>query len=410
MTAAIQPKARARYAAKRDAIMAAATKVFNDHGVSGFTLAAVAKRMDLHPVSLTYYFKRKEDLAAAVLHETMARFNAMLEQAEVETTPAARLRAFVAGYYETRRRVVLGLEFPLAPFSEIALIEGDQHQPLLDAFTGLYIRIGRLLKDPAMPWITPARRQALARLVVFQLTWSDAWLESYEPEDYGRVAARIADVMIDGLAADGQRWPDLPLLSLGSPDAQNDEVTRDRFLVAATKLINREGYRGASVDKISAELKVTKGSFYHHNADKDELAAACFARTFGLVDDAKRRALATGETGWERLWLATVSLAMHQASADGGRMLRHHALAAVPQGMRKQVLIRFQQIGNAFAGMISDGVADGTVRPVDPLLAAQLMLVVFNAALALDYLNKPGDVTGLMDAYVRPALLGFFVE
>ena len=68
MTAAVHPKPRARYAAKRDAIMAAAIKVFAAQGMSGFTLAAVAKRMDLHPVSLTYYFKRKEDLAAAVLH------------------------------------------------------------------------------------------------------------------------------------------------------------------------------------------------------------------------------------------------------------------------------------------------------------------------------------------------------
>jgi len=410
VTAAVEPKARARYAAKREAIMGVATKVFNDHGVSGFTLAAVAKRMDLHPVSLTYYFKRKEDLAAAVLHGTITRFNAMLDQAEAETTPQSRLRAFVAAYYETRRRVALGQEIPLAPFSEINLIEGEQHQPLMAAFNGLYVRIGRLMKHPDMPWVTPSRRQALARLVVFQLTWSDAWLPAYGPEDYARVAARVADVMIGGLAGEGRAWPDLPLLALGSPIAQNDEVTRDRFLVAATKLINREGYRGASVDKISAELKVTKGSFYHHNADKDELAAACFTRTFEVVDEAKRLAAGAAETGWDRLWLATVSLAMHQASAEGGRMLRHHALAAVPQSMRRQVLIRFQQIGHSFAGIISDGVADGSVRPVDPLVAAQLVLVVFNAALALDPRNRPGDVTGLMEAYVRPALLGFFVE
>ena len=43
MTAVVQPKPRARYAAKRDAIMAAAIKVFAAQGMSGFTLAAVAK-------------------------------------------------------------------------------------------------------------------------------------------------------------------------------------------------------------------------------------------------------------------------------------------------------------------------------------------------------------------------------
>ena len=92
MTAAPEPKPRARYAAKRDAIMTAATKVFVEQGMSGFTLAAVAKRMDLHPVSLTYYFKRKEDLAAAVLRDTIDRFAAMLDQAEGRLRPASGRR------------------------------------------------------------------------------------------------------------------------------------------------------------------------------------------------------------------------------------------------------------------------------------------------------------------------------
>ena len=133
-----------------------------------------------------------------------------------------------------------------------------------------------------------------------------AEIGSYPPEEYPRVAARMADAMIDGLAGKGAVLPQGPLLSLGSPIAGNDEVTRDRFLVAATKLINKEGYRGASVDKISAELKVTKGSFYHHNADKDELAAACFGRTFELIDEARRGA-AMQPTGWQRLALAIAS-------------------------------------------------------------------------------------------------------
>ena len=32
----------------------------NEDGVSGFTLAGVAKRPGMHPASLAYYFKRKE--------------------------------------------------------------------------------------------------------------------------------------------------------------------------------------------------------------------------------------------------------------------------------------------------------------------------------------------------------------
>ena len=409
LTAAAQSKPRARYAAKRDAIMAAATEVFAQQGMSGFTLAAVAKRMDLHPVSLTYYFKRKEDLAAAVLHDTIGRFAAMLDQAEARSAPADRLTTFVAAYFETRRRIALGEEGPLAPFSEVYLIEGDQKQPVIDAFEALYVRIGRLLKSEDTPWVATLRRQGLARLVVNLLTWSDSWLPAYAPDDYGRVAARLADILVKGLAAQGRAWPGLPLVDLGGPVAENDEVTRDRFLVAATKLINREGYRGASVDKISAELEVTKGSFYHHNSDKDELAVACFQRTFDLIERARREAGKAG-SGWERLWLAVVSLGMHQAEGGGGRILRHHALAAVPTAMRRRMLLRFQQIGNSFAGIISDGIADGSIRPVDPLLAAYTSMVVFNACLPLEPKKTPPSTEGVIEEYLRPCLLGFFVK
>lgn len=409
MTAAVQSKPRARYAAKRDAIMAAATKVFADQGMSGFTLAAVAKRMDLHPVSLTYYFKRKEDLAAAVLHDTIARFARMLDEAETHATPAERLSAFVAAFFETRRRIAVGEEEALAPFSEVYLIEGEQKQPVIQSFEALYVRIGRLLKSDDTPWVSAPRRQGLARLIVNQLTWADTWLPSYEPQDYPRVAARLSDIMIGGLPAAGQPWPDGPPLPLGTPSAENDEVTRDRFLVAATKLINREGYRGASVDKISAELKVTKGSFYHHNADKDELAVACFGATFDLIDQAKREAGKAG-ANWTRLWLAVTSLGMLQAESAGGRLLRHHAMAAVPHAMRRQMLGRFQQTAHSFAGIISDGIADGSIRPVDPLLAAHAMMVTFNASLPLEPRKRPVVTTGVMEEYLRPALLGYFVR
>jgi len=368
----------------------------------------VAKRMDLHPVSLTYYYKRKEDLAAAVLFDTIHRWEDMLVQAEAGVTPAERLTRFLAAYFEERRRIALGEGLRLTPFSEIGLIEGEQQASLITAFNSLYVRIGRLMKSDATPWVTAPRRQVLARMLVSFLGWTDSWLDSYAPEDYPRVAARVSEIMIGGVAAPGRAWPDLPLISLGSPVAQNDEVTRERFLIAATDLINSQGYRGASVDKISARLKVTKGSFYHHNADKDELAVACFMRSFDLIWEARRRA-AAGANGWERVWLAVTSLAMHQASGQGGRMLRHYAIAAVPSEMRREMLGRFNQIAHAFAGMISDGVADGSLKPVDPLLTAHYLMVAFNAARSIDPRNRPGETDGVMEAYLRPVLQGFFV-
>lgn len=407
MTGAPRPTTRARYAARRDAILSAACKVFIDQGVSGFTLAAVAKGMDLHPVSLTYYFKRKEDLAAECMRLTLSRFNDMLALAEREATPQARLRAFVRAYFEMRRAILLGEAPRLLPFGEISHIGAPGDDELVEAYRALRQRLARLLRPTDAPWLTGARRYMLAHLIIDQLCWSDTWIANYEVGDFGRIADRIADVMINGLAAPGQTWPEGPLLVLGSPPAQNDEVTRERFLVAATEIINREGYRGASVDKISAYLNVTKGSFYHHNADKDELAQACFERTFDLIDEAKTKG--AGETsGWRRLWLISSSLTAHQTSGERGRMLRHFALSAMPAELRRSIRGRFQQIANAFAGLISDGIADGTLRPVDPLLSAHLVMAMFNSVLLLEHWGEDATVDTVMAAYVRPALLGFF--
>ncbi len=407
MTTATRPGARARYAARREAILAAACKVFIDQGVSGFTLAAVAKRMDLHPVSLTYYFKRKEDLAAECMRLTLARFNDMLSRAEQETSAQARLRAFVHAYFEARREIVLGEAPRLLPFGEISHIGAPGDTELVDAYRALRQRLARLLRPSDAPWLTGPRRYMLAHLILDQLCWSDTWIAGYEIGDFGRVAERIADVMIHGLAAPGQDRTDRPLLELGAPPAQNDEVTRERFLIASTEIINREGYRGASVDKISAYLNVTKGSFYHHNTDKDELARACFERTFDLIDEAKAKGAAEA-TGWARLWLIAASLTAHQTSGERGRMLRHFALSAMPWELRRAISGRFQQIANGFSGIISDGIADGSLRPVDPLLSAHLVMAMFNSVLLLEHWGEDATVDTVVAAYVRPALKGFF--
>ena len=407
MAVASSPPTRARYAARRDAILSAACKVFIDQGVSGFTLAAVAKRMDLHPVSLTYYFKRKEDLAAECMRLTLSRFNAMLEAAEQEPTAPDRLRAFVSAYFEARRAIILGQAPRLLPFGEITQISAPGDDELVEAYQALRQRLARLLRPTDAPWLTGPRRYMLAHLIIDQLCWSDTWLASYEIADFSRVADRISDVMINGLAAPGRGRPDKPLLELGAPPSQNDEVTRERFLVAATEIINREGYRGASVDKISAYLNVTKGSFYHHNADKDELARACFERTFDLIDEAKTRGRIEA-TGWERLWQISASLTAHQTSGERGRMLRHFALSAMPGELRRSISGRFQQIANAFSGIISDGIADRSIRPVDPLLSAHLVMAMFNSVLLLEHWGEDATVETVISAYVRPALMGFF--
>src|ERR1700678_2178789 len=81
------PESTSRYANRKDAILETAMAVLDEHGAGGFSLAAVAKRMGLHPVSLTYYFKRRDDLLTACWLSSVERYEAIIADAEREPTP-----------------------------------------------------------------------------------------------------------------------------------------------------------------------------------------------------------------------------------------------------------------------------------------------------------------------------------
>ncbi len=55
------------------------------------TFADVARRVGLNTTSVTYYFKRKEDLAQACFEHTLETLQEMLDDALGEATPDARV-------------------------------------------------------------------------------------------------------------------------------------------------------------------------------------------------------------------------------------------------------------------------------------------------------------------------------
>ncbi len=157
------------------------------------------------------------------------------------------------------------------------------------------------------------------------------------------------------------------------------EPARDAFLRAATRLINELGYRGASVQRIASELNVTKGSFYHHLDAKDDLVAACYQRSFDTISAAQRAADRDGGSHWQRL-SSTLATLVDAQFTDQGPLLRTTALAGLPGGVRQAMVDRSNRIARRFAGTISDGIAEGSLRAADPLIAAQALMALQNAA------------------------------
>ncbi len=394
-----------RYERKREAILEAAAALFNARGLNGTTIADVAQAVGLTTTSITYYYRKKEDLAAACLLRAIAALDEILDEAELVPGPPERLARFVTGYFALQAEIAAGQRPALINFWDLRAMVGTGADAAATAFSDVFRRFRRWFTDPAGPELSRLAQNARAHLVFSAFLWAKEWLSRFEPEDFPRAADRLVDVLINGLAGPGADWA--VIAREPPPPHPSTEVSREAFLRAATELVNEHGYRGASVDRISAKLSVTKGSFYHHNENKDDLVAQCFDRTFEVIRAAHRDAPPASGTGWVRLSMVTAALVRHQLSAHGP-LLRYSALSAMPEAMRPKLLRDFDRLSQRTAGIIVDGIADGSIRPVDPMIAAQLVTGMINAAAELRHWVHDATEESVVELFVRPCLVGVF--
>ena len=209
--------------------------------------------------------------------------------------------------------------------------------------------------------------------------WLPVWVNRYSVSDFDRVRARLFELLAHGIAPAGAVWAPDPIGDLDTPDDAGADGSGPAFLRAATRLINERGYRGASVDRIVAELKVTKGSFYHHLDAKDDLVLECFRRSYARVSRAQRLGDATGGDQWHRLSTAIATLLDVQFAGDWP-LLRTTALLALPGDLRERVVESSNRMALRFAGTLVDGISEGSIRPIDPMIASQVVMATLNAA------------------------------
>jgi len=388
-----------RFEARRTALIASAVEVVNRRGVRGMTLGDVTASLDLVPTGVIYYFRNKEELAAAAFLKALERYEGLIA-ASVAAPEAGRVPAFVRNSLEFRRQVALGEAEQIALFNDVRALNATD---VNGAYIEMFRHARRLL--PRAASLSREDRNSRTHLLLAQLSWATGWLGQWEPQDYGRVAERMTSVLMDGLVARGAALPAGRPIPLMAHDPARAKASPELFLRAATRLINEEGYHGASVERISATLNVSKGAFYHHNETKDDLVVACFERTFELTWKAIREAEAAGGNGRQVLATIVQALVEHQFQGDAP-LLRTTALTTVPEPIRLAMLEKLHAISLRYASIICDGIADGSIRPVDAAIAAQMVSGAVNAAAELHFFAPSVTAGSVARHYLRPLFVG----
>lgn len=408
----VNSNATRRFRAKREVILDVAARHFNQHGIRGGTLAEVARVVGLATNSLTYYYPKKEDLASACLLRSIETMSALCAQAAQHSRVADRVRAFIGGYVRMLADIGLGKHPERAVFNEVRSLTPPHSDSVGTAYTDMFRKVRMLLRpladeDGGRERSREIDRQALnarAHLLLSLTTWTRAWFDRYELQDYEQAGERMADIIVNGLAAPGVRWDSQATVMpwLASPVSGS---TQDAFLRAATREVNDHGYRGASVDRISAQLHLTKGAFYHHHETKHELISACFERTFEAMRTIQAAAAGSPGTGWQRLQRACCGLVAYQLS-EHGPLLRVSAWSALPEAMRHGMQRTMTRVGERFGALIVDGMADGSLRICDQSIAAQLVNGMINAAAEIEHWVPGLTPDNAARLFVAPMLCG----
>src|SRR5918995_4483158 len=114
-----RPPQTPRYQEKREAVLNAAAVLFNERGVKGATLSDIAASVGLVTNSVTYYYRKKEDLATACFLRTIDAFNALAAAAAQEAGTEARIGAFFSRLARLLADIELGRHAPIVNFNDI---------------------------------------------------------------------------------------------------------------------------------------------------------------------------------------------------------------------------------------------------------------------------------------------------
>ncbi|MFI5736323.1 TetR/AcrR family transcriptional regulator [Kribbella sp. NPDC051587] len=162
---------------------------------------------------------------------------------------------------------------------------------------------------------------------------------------------------------------------------------RERILDAAAEAFMADGFVAATIDDVARLVGATKGLVYYHFRSKFDLLLAVY-------EEAMRRArnhvepFATGDAdGFTRLSAMAVAhehnlmqhLAYHQVVHQVVRGEMSFSLKA----RQREALIAANQLRadheQLFRGVLEEGIADGTLRPVDSALATRTLLSSLNS-------------------------------
>jgi AcrR family transcriptional regulator len=154
------------------------------------------------------------------------------------------------------------------------------------------------------------------------------------------------------------------------------QQTRQHILTAALLVFARDGYSASSVNEICAEAGVSKGAFFHHFPTKQAVFLTLLDNWLAQLD-AQMESIRKAYQGVPQVLIQMAGLMGNVYQAAGGYLpvfLEFWTQASHDPAVWQAVIAPYRRYQDYFTSLVQAGIEEGSLKPVDPILAARALV------------------------------------
>jgi len=387
--------------AKRAAILSQAARLFNSKGSRATTLKDIAESLGLTKTSLYYYVKTKEELIYQCYMATLEQHHGNLDRIDEEyKDPIERMAAFFRLHFDNWQAAQSGKGSHFAALLEIASLQGSHRTDVEAQYIAMFKRLRQYLRDGiANKTLRSFDTTSATRAILGSVEWSFSWLHRVPKEDLSEIVSQAMDILAHGLAAGNKPYTPTPMTLTrparsdleGFNRQEQNRLKQEAFYKTGTRFFNKKGFNGTSLDEIAEHLNVSKGAFYYHIKNKEDLLFNCYSYSLDIMAGIYRDEIDLKANGLQKVDQTCRRIFVVQNS-DQGPLIRYNTITSLPMDRRKQILTRTDRSNQRFGDLIREGVKDGSVRPISIFVAENLISGAINASMDINLWRDVDDI------------------
>jgi len=366
---------------KYKTILSAASELFNVQGTRGTTLSQIADKLNLTKTSLYYYVKTKEELTHQCYLNTCIEMQIIVDKSLAGPGLAIdKLDRLFRLNFECWNDIIKGNRGHLAGLTEIASLSASHQDEISQHYRHFVIQVKDLInngiKDGSMHAIHPGKA---ANAIWGNIFWLPVWLYSVTEGERESAYQEWLNIIKFGLSNSAEHFEFKPMsfedkhtAPTGFDRDEQNRKKQEAFLRVGSSFFNHKGFKGTSLDELAKSLGVTKGAFYYHIKNKEDLLIQCIERTFRVEQSVLSNTMALELTAIDKLAYAARKMFAIQLG-EHGPLIRYATMWSLPVEKRKEMEVVASEVRDSFGDMIRSGISDKTIKAVNLLVAENII-------------------------------------